>query len=318
MKLMKTKKYIIFFLFSSLFLFLSQSKQLIIFKTFEFPKERIINIPELKSTNAIFKEFCYEVEENYKKSTTNKQIDVLFFQNKVQDNQTLFELASRCNITYDTIATLNLLENVTESIKGKNIIIPTATGLFIYKEKTDNSLQIILREEYFNQISDSTPVYIIDGKEFFFLQNAKFSPTQRSYFLDATLRLPIDKDKFWISSDFGRRKQPITGEFKNHNGIDLAAQVGTPVYAIKDAVVTDCVQNDSIFGNYLILSHDNGKFTSVYAHLSKTVATKNQKVKKGELIGYVGQTGMATGPHLHFEIRQGGKALDPETKLRLK
>ena len=58
--------------------------------------------------------------------------------------------------------------------------------------------------------------------------------------------------------------------------------------------------------------------TSVYAHLSKIVVEKDQVVKKGDIIGYVGQTGAATGPHLHFEIKQGGVAVNPETKLKLK
>ena len=68
----------------------------------------------------------------------------------------------------------------------------------------------------------------------------------------------------------------------------------------------------------MILSHDQGKMTSVYAHLSKVFVDRYQYVKKGDVIGLVGQTGKATVPHLHFEIRQGGKAEDPRKKLNIK
>ena len=93
--------------------------------------------------------------------------------------------------------------------------------------------------------------------------------------------------------------------------------LGTPdVYAIKDGAVYVSVPDDAEFGNYVILSHDTGKLTSVYAHLQKIIVEQYQTVKKGEIIGYVGHTGMATGDHLHFEIRQGGKPEDPRQKLR--
>ncbi len=299
-------------------LLMSQTRGFVVFREIEFPKERMANIPELKSKDPMFREYSYVVEDNYKLIMKNKPIDMLFFTYKVTDDSTLLEIASRCNITYDSIATINRLENITESLKGRTLILPTAPGLFINKNQSDNSLEILLYEEYFDSIVAGTPLYKIGKLEFFFLQDKKFSPTQRSYFLDASLRLPIDRKQFWISSDFGRRKQPFTGEFKNHNGIDLAANTGTPVHAIKDAVVAGVITGDPTFGNYIILSHDNGKMTSIYAHLSKMTVTKGQRVKKGEIIGNVGQTGMATGPHLHFEIRQGGVPLDPQSKLRLK
>ena len=78
------------------------------------------------------------------------------------------------------------------------------------------------------------------------------------------------------------------------------------------------VSNDPTFGNYIILSHDLGKQSSVYAHLSKIFVEQYSFVKKGTIIGLVGHTGMATGDHLHFEIRKGGKALNPREKLNFK
>ena len=142
--------------------------------------------------------------------------------------------------------------------------------------------------------------------------------TLRFFFTDSAMGLPLEKGSFWVSSGFGKRQNPVNGQWKDHNGIDLAAAEGTPVYAIKDGNVAYCIENDETFGNYVILTHDTGKMTSVYAHLSSFCVNQYQFVKKGDIIGYVGHTGMATGSHLHFEIRQGGKAQDPQTKLDLK
>lgn len=288
------------------------------FITVKITQKRMPSIPNLNSKDGIFKEYCFVVDDNYKNLVKNAPLEVIFFKYTVPENTNLFELASRCNIPYDTIASINGLETSDEKISGKTIILPTCPGLFITKNKGNSSLEILLRENYFSKITSNNIVYNIDGKEFFFIPNQKFTPTERAYFLDSTMRLPIDKDKYWVSSDFGRRKNPFSGEWKNHNGIDLAANTGTPVYAVKDGGVTVCIKMDPTFGNYIILSHDRGKMTSVYAHLSKLNVEKDQVVKKGDIIGWVGQTGMATGPHLHFEIRQGGVAMDPETKLKLK
>lgn len=315
----KSKSIIILFLSLLLIpLLMSQTKSFVIFREIEFPLERMAKIPKLNSKDQMFREYSYAVEDNYKNIVNKKPVDLFFFTYTVEDDSTLLEIASRCNITYDTIATINRMENITSSVKGKTLILPTAPGLFINKNQTDNALEVLLHEEYFDSITGGTTLYNIGKNQFFFLSDKKFSPTIRSYFLDATLSLPIERKKFWISSDFGRRKQPFTGEFQNHNGVDLAAPTGTPVHAIKDAVVKSTVKGNATFGNYIVLTHDNGKMTSLYAHLSKIDVEPGQRVKKGEVIGKVGQTGMATGPHLHFEIRQGGIALDPESKLRLK
>lgn len=314
-----------FFIFISLFIFsiftiAAQSKDSDFndFKKMKITKKRMLNIPSLSSKDLVFKEYCFVVDDNYKNLAKEAAPEVLFFKHTIKDDSTLFEIASRCNISYDTLASVNEIENSSEKLKGRTLILPTCPGLFITKNKGETSLEILLREAYFTEISEQSIVYEIEGKQYFFIPNKKFSPTERAFFLDSTLCLPIDKDKFWISSDFGKRKNPFSGEWKNHNGIDLAAYEGTPVYAVKDGAVSVLVNNDAIFGNYIILSHDRGKMTSVYAHLSSIAIEKDATVKKGEIIGYVGSTGAATGSHLHFEIKQGGVAIDPETKLKLK
>ncbi|MCR5606875.1 MAG: M23 family metallopeptidase, partial [Treponema sp.] len=123
-----------------------------------------------------------------------------------------------------------------------------------------------------------------------------------------SLVMPLAKSV--LTSPFGMRNSPISGKWKMHTGIDLAAPVGSEVYACKSGKVISCVVGNATFGNYIILQHDN-KMTSVYAHLSKMFVSKGQMVSKGAHIANVGLTGMTTGPHLHFEIRVNGNPQDP-------
>lgn len=242
----------------------------------------------------------------------------MFFKYINNERFTFQGLAARCCITQETLATLNQIENAQDDIKGQTLILPVVSGIFIPVERGINSIEILLQENYSSHPLTKTNIYYnINGRDYLFLRSKRFTPTERAYFLDSSLRLPLDNDSFWVSSEFGKRKNPFSGEMKNHNGIDFAAAEGTPVYAIKDGAVYAAIEKDPEFGNYIILSHDLGKMTSVYAHLSKITVDRYQYVKKGDVIGYVGQTGKATGPHLHFEIRTGGKAEDPRIKLNI-
>lgn len=311
-----------FFLFTLLFIYLSfpcfsqQTNKIII------NSDTLVEIPRLSSYEILFKEYSKTVENNYKLIAAGKTPEIMFFKYTNTEKFTLQGLASRCNINYDTIATLNQIESASESILGKTLILPTVQGLYIPINSGENSIEILLRENFNTQNANETLTknalwYNINSRDYYFFPGKRLSSTERAYFLDSALRLPLEKDAFWVSSEFGKRKNPFSGKMRNHNGIDLAAAEGTPVYAVKDGAVAFCIENDSEFGNYLILQHDSGKTTSVYAHLQRYCVEQYQNVKKGEIIGYVGHSGMATGDHLHFEIRQGGKAEDPRNLLRI-
>lgn len=126
--------------------------------------------------------------------------------------------------------------------------------------------------------------------------------------------LPIDKNKLErMSSAFGMRKDPRSGERRHHHGIDFIAPVGTEVYATADGVVTTAENRPKGFGTLVEITHgETGEFMTRYAHLDSFVVKKGQKVKKGEVIARVGSSGWSTGPHLHYEVRLKGKAVDPE------
>ena len=121
--------------------------------------------------------------------------------------------------------------------------------------------------------------------------------------------LPINPCAGRISSDFGQRVHPLSSSVTFHNGIDIAANEGTEIRACFDGIIEKSEHNE-FSGNYIIINHEND-YTSSYAHMSKRIKDEGESVKKGDVIGYVGSTGSATGPHLHFEIRQSGTPVNP-------
>jgi murein DD-endopeptidase MepM/ murein hydrolase activator NlpD len=125
----------------------------------------------------------------------------------------------------------------------------------------------------------------------------------------ALLRTPVDG--FRVSSGFGMRRHPILGYSKFHKGIDFAAPTGTPIYAAGDGVVQE-VGPKSTFGNYVRIKH-NGTYGTAYAHLSRFASGMKvgRRVRQGEVIGYVGSTGLSTGAHLHYEVLVADKQINP-------
>ncbi|MEI6427773.1 MAG: peptidoglycan DD-metalloendopeptidase family protein [Pseudanabaena sp. ELA607] len=114
-----------------------------------------------------------------------------------------------------------------------------------------------------------------------------------------------------ITSGFGWRVHPITGEQRLHKGIDIGAAMGSPILAASDGVVTEAGWTDGGYGNIVELKHSDGTLT-LYAHTSRVLVKKGETVKRGDLIAEVGSTGRSTGPHLHFEVQPDGKtAVDP-------
>ena len=114
----------------------------------------------------------------------------------------------------------------------------------------------------------------------------------------------------YISSRFGERIHPITGELKNHNGMDIAANMGTAVYAADGGKVV-LAEWYGGYGNCIMIDHGNG-YKTLYGHLSYIGVKNGQAVTQGDTIGQVGSTGNSTGPHLHFEVYLNGSRIDPE------
>lgn len=121
--------------------------------------------------------------------------------------------------------------------------------------------------------------------------------------------LPIDVKDYTVASGYGYRNDPIYGTTKFHEGLDFAAQIGTPVFATADGVVEDAGWKGG-YGQCIDLSHGYNYITR-YGHLSEILVEPGKTVKRGEMIGKVGSTGKSTGPHLHYEVRFKDEAQNP-------
>ena len=119
-----------------------------------------------------------------------------------------------------------------------------------------------------------------------------------------------NKDLKRLASGFGMRIHPIYKIAKMHTGLDFTADIGTEIYATGDGVVESIESKYSGYGQHVIINHGFG-YESLYAHMSRVAVRAGQKIKRGQIIGYVGNTGTSTGPHLHYEVMKNGEKVDP-------
>ena len=113
-----------------------------------------------------------------------------------------------------------------------------------------------------------------------------------------------------LASGFGYRIDPIYKTPRFHSGLDFAAPQGTPIYATANGVIKIAGNSGNGYGNYVVINHGYG-YETLYGHMFKVKSKPGQKVKRGEIIGYVGNTGKSTGPHCHYEVHKNGQRIDP-------
>lgn len=119
-----------------------------------------------------------------------------------------------------------------------------------------------------------------------------------------------NKDLRRVGSHFGMRLDPFYKVKKFHEGIDFTSAVGTPIFATGDGTVTEAGRNQGGYGNMIVINHGYS-YRTVYAHLSRIFVRPGQKVQRGQVIGYVGNTGKSTSPHLHYEVRKNNVPVNP-------
>ena len=221
----------------------------------------------------------------------------------------LFSLAARLNLPYDTLATLNGLSGPA-ALAGRDVLLAcNLPGLFV-PERPGSSFEEILASISANVRPGGVWVAVAgpEGtRRFTFYLGDSFRSVERAFFLNILFRFPLPLAK--PTSTYGARNNPLTGSPEFHHGLDLAAPEGTEVYAARDGRV-ERIEEDPTLGKVVILAHEGG-YQTVYGHLSVILVALQQPVRSGMIIGRVGSTGHATGPHLHFEVRRRGSSRDP-------
>lgn len=276
------------------------------------------NAPRINSLNVrdkdfMLKQFDDEVEQNKQFFISGKPVVPSFYAYTVNGDDDLFNLAARFCIRYDSFCLINGITGSEEYLKGKTLLLPSADGLFVpLEEKKDASaLEILLQKNRLPLLEYASHLrYNINGKDFVFFPGEKFTTTERAFFLDTSMQLPVKN--YRLTSRYGLRANPFGGNKSQfHRGVDMAVPEGSSVFACKSGTIKGRGEN-AVYGKWLQIDHGRG-MSSFYAHLSSIQegAQKGKLVRAGELIAKSGSTGQVTGPHLHFEIWLNGKTVDP-------
>jgi murein DD-endopeptidase MepM/ murein hydrolase activator NlpD len=265
-------------------------------------------ISSLDLSDSLFTEQQETVRVFYRQSSTGGELPALtIYSYTTTPEDTLFGIAARISVPYSAVATLNRMEGTDLGEAGRVLLLPSIPGIFVpLTPSTD--LEVVmhdLRREQQAQVvtvtGDASPTV------FRFYPGADFVPEERSTLLGLLFRSPLQV--LAVSSPFGPRNHPVTGIWGFHAGVDLTSPHGAPVMAARSGVVAE-TGNDATMGNYILLDHSGG-FTTFYAHLSTIAVSLMDSVRSGMIIGTVGSTGITTGSHLHFEIRQDNDPRDP-------
>ena len=271
-------------------------------------------ITRLDPADTVFRQYAADVEEARRRihnqerngetaASLAEALTVYAYRPGPRDDA--FSLAARCNVPVSALATLNRLPHPDSFAGVPSLLLPSMPGIFI-AENPDTDLELLLGAGR----TEGIPVTIHGNgtnRRFLFVPGADFSPTELAFFLSVGFRYPLRS--FRLTSPFGPRRNPVTGNFAVHQGLDLAAPEGTGVYATRDGEVVE-LGYDPVYGNFIIIQHGQ-TWASLYGHLSKFETALRSRVRSSTLIGRVGSTGQSTGPHLHFELRQNGRAQDP-------
>jgi murein DD-endopeptidase MepM/ murein hydrolase activator NlpD len=231
-------------------------------------------------------------------------------------SEDLFSLNARLGVRYDTLATLNGAASRDSFSARGQILIPSQDGLFV-NDPPRGDLETMVLSTRLAAGKQPLKLQVARGGRWeavSYFPNESFSRVERAFFLRILYRNPIDKGR--VTSLYGWRSDPFTGAREFHGGLDIGAPDGTEVHAAREGTVEEVGTSDEL-GNFVVVTHPGG-YQTVYGHLSAINVTIGEPVGTGFILGAVGHTGRATGPHLHFEVRTKAGTRDPLQLIRMK
>ena len=230
---------------------------------------------------------------------------------RVRQGDTLSSIALVFGLELDTVASMNRAAGVGVHILavGELLQIPNQDGIHLPagRDLDETSAQHGVLAEAVLEVNRLSVADVSATTPLFF-PGVQHSGSELTLAIGTAFVRPLVGG--WISSGFGPRSDPFTHELRLHNGIDLAVRRGTPVRASQDGRVV-AVGEGGQLGRYAIISHFVERYSSVYGHMERITVSRGQFVSQGDVIGSVGSTGRSTAPHLHFELRQGRRPVDP-------
>ena len=238
--------------------------------------------------------------------------DLKFYTYKVKEKENFWVVMSKCSLDMDTLMSVNGLTSPFQVVPGTVLYIPNMRGIVVPGDNLKDVYTVTKAEKidikYVKAVNKSESMQ----KKFLFIPCGKISSLERSLFLGTAFLSPIQYGK--TTSGFGSRKNPFNSKrMEFHKGIDLGCRIGTKVHSARSGKVIFSGYEEG-YGNLVIVEHEFG-YKSYYGHLSKILVKNGDTVKTGSLIALSGNTGRSTGPHLHFEIRKNGRALNPMSFL---
>ena len=234
---------------------------------------------------------------------------------KIKSGDSLWTLAKKNNVSLDSIISLNEIKLPHQLREGDSIAIPTLSGIYYRVKKGDNLYKLAKKyrldsEEIkkYNQLGS----FLNIGEEIF-LPGARLTSFEKKLIFGRLFIKPVEGK---LSSNYGMRFHPIRKKWLFHTGIDIVSFNSKKIKALNDGIVS-FVGKKGNYGNYIKIKHQNG-YESAYAHLENFFVRKGQKVKQGQTIAIIGNTGLSTGPHLHLEIKHNGKFINPKRFISYK
>lgn len=214
--------------------------------------------------------------------------------------QRMTELEKRDNEVYRTIFEA---DPIPDSVRAKEIAQQKETQLVMKMANYQLENSIV---ETINTLTNR-----ISSQERSYNEIAEFVKNKEQMLVSTPAIQPVSNaDLKRVASGFGYRIDPVYKTVKLHNGLDFAAPQGTPIYATANGTVRVAANTGTGYGNHVVINHGYG-YETLYGHMFRIKVKAGQKVKRGEIIGWVGSTGKSTGPHCHYEVHKNGRHLDP-------
>ncbi|MBI3395686.1 MAG: peptidoglycan DD-metalloendopeptidase family protein [Spirochaetia bacterium] len=255
-------------------------------------------IERLSPDEPAIRELRREIAVNLKASarTGGLAVPLRFVKYKVKPEDNFYSIMAKASQDAETLSAVNGIIHPNALEAGQVLLIPNARGIAVEGVKDEVARR-------YGAPANS----LVAFQDKWFLPGRKFEAQEMRYFKGDAFRSPLAT--LLMSSGYGMRSDPFTHKAVFHGGVDFAAATGSPVLASADGRVAFAGEYGG-YGKLVILGHDFG-YQTYYGHLSEIKVKAGQEIKSGSVVGGVGATGRATGPHLHFEIRKMGRFQNP-------